>query len=117
MSPGFHGGRFLVTYVNETGADAYLQWGAAPIPAGTVIAKESFSVNEQGAAQAGPLFIMQKTEAGQSPETDDWYYMMVGPDGSPQAVEVISACSQCHQDTFGEQRGLGFPVEEVRLQR
>ncbi|MBX2805963.1 MAG: cytochrome P460 family protein [Hyphomicrobiales bacterium] len=114
-APGFHGGRFLVTYVNETGADAYIQYGEAPIPAGTIITKESFAVDDQGAVSAGPLFIMEKTETGKSPETDDWYYMMVAPNGSPQAVNVMTACNECHQGNFGEQQNLGFPVEEVRL--
>lgn len=116
-APGFHGGRFLVTYVNETGTDAYLQYGAAPIPAGTVIAKESFIVDDKGDAKAGPLFIMQKTEAGKSPDSDDWYYMMVAPNGAPQAVDVMTACVECHKGNYGEQQNLGFPVEEVRLKR
>jgi len=116
-APGFHGGRFLLTFVNDTGVDAYLQWGEADIPAGTLIAKESFTVGEDGAAEIGPLFIMQKVEEGTSPETDDWYYMMVGPQGRPQAVNVMTACSECHQGNFGEQKGLGFPVPEVRLER
>ncbi|MBX2856522.1 MAG: cytochrome P460 family protein [Rhodobacteraceae bacterium] len=116
-APGFHGGRFLVTYVNDAGADAYLTWGEAAIPAGTVIAKESFMVDDKGNAKAGPLFIMQKVEAGKSPKTDDWYYMMVAPSGAPQGVNVFQACSECHQGNFGETQGLGYPVEEVRLER
>lgn len=116
-APGFHGGRFLITFVNDKGVDAYLQWGEAEIPAGTLIAKESFKVDENGATTVGPLFFMQKTEAGKSPETDDWYYMMVGPNGQPQAVDVMTACNECHQGNFGQQAGLGFPVPEVRLQR
>lgn len=117
-APGFHGERFLVTWVNAAGAEEYLKYAEEPtIPAGTVIAKESFGVSAAGKVEKGPLFIMQKVEAGVSPKTDDWYYMMVAPNGAPQAVEVVSACSECHQGNFGHQGGLGYPVEEARIAR
>ncbi len=97
-APGVHGNRFLNTYVNETGAAEYVKYAEEPtIPAGTLIAKESFSVNDDGKVSPGPLFLMEKAAAGASPETDDWYYMMVAPNGSPQAVNVMTACSECHQ--------------------
>ncbi|GGE93442.1 cytochrome P460 family protein [Stappia taiwanensis] len=116
-APGFHGGRFLLTYVNEIGASEYLKFKEenVTIPAGTVIAKESFAVNDDGKAQKGPLFIMQKVEAGRSPETDDWFYMAVMPNGAPMAVNVITACSECHQGNFGSSGGLGYPVPEARV--
>lgn len=117
-APGFHGNRFLSTWVNAVGADAYMQYAEDPaIPAGTWIAKESFSVSDAGVASPGPLFLMQKVETGTSPETDDWYYMAVAPNGTPMAVEVISACSDCHQGAYGFQGGLGYPVEEARISR
>jgi len=115
-NPGFHGGRFLLTFVNPTGAEAYMRYAEDPdIPAGTVIAKESFRVTESGKVQKGPLFLMEKVAAGTSPETMDWYYMAVAPNGAPMAVNVMSACNTCHIDNFGHQGGLGYPVEEVRL--
>ncbi|MEQ8603522.1 MAG: cytochrome P460 family protein [Marivibrio sp.] len=118
--PGFHSGRYLLTYVNETGFDAYTEFAEGDdvtVPAGTVIAKESFTVTEDGAARKGPLFFMQKVEAGVSPETDDWYYMMVAPGGQPMAINVYTACSQCHQETFAHQGGMGYPVPEVRVSK
>ncbi|MBO6756902.1 MAG: cytochrome P460 family protein [Roseibium sp.] len=116
-APGFHGGRFLVTYVNAIGAEEYLKYKTenVSIPAGTKIAKESFAIDENGKVTKGPLFMMEKTTAGASPKTDDWYYMMVAPNGAPQAVNVFTACSECHQGNFGEQGGLGYPVEEARI--
>ncbi len=118
-NPGFHGGRFLLTWVSEPGAEEYLKYKEEDvnIPSGTVIAKESFSVTDAGKVEKGPLFIMQKVEAGISPETDDWYYMMVAPNGAPQAVPVITACSECHQGNFGFRGGLGYPAEEVRIKQ
>lgn len=116
-APGFHGGRFLVTYVNSVGADEYMKYKPenVTIPAGTQIAKESFAINEDGKVSKGPLFLMEKVAAGKSPETDDWYYMMVAPNGAPQAVDVVTACSECHLGNFGEQGGLGYPVEDARI--
>lgn len=115
-APGVHGDRFLITWVNKTGAAEYMKYAEEPdIPAGTLIAKESFSVNKKGKAVAGPLFLMEKTAKGKSPETDDWYYMMVAPNGKPMAVNVMAACSTCHQGAYGHQGGLGYPVEEARV--
>lgn len=116
-NPGFHGGRFLFTYVNEAGAAEYLKYAdeRGPMPAGTLIAKESFSVTDTGKAKRGPLFFMEKVAAGKSPETNDWYYYAVAPNGTPMAVPVVQACHQCHNDNFAERDGLGYPVEEARL--
>ncbi len=116
-NPGFHGGRFLLTRINDVGADEYLKFAEenVNIPAGTVIAKESFSVTVAGKVKPGPLFFMQKVAAGVSPETDDWYYMAVAPNGAPMAFNVIKACSECHQGNFGFRDGLGYPDEEVRV--
>lgn len=116
-APGFHGGRFLMTYVNAIGAEEYLKYKTenVSIPAGTRIAKESFEVDDGGKVTKGPLFLMEKVVAGTSPETDDWYYMMVSPDGAPQAVNVIVTCSECHQGNFGDQGGLGYPAEDARI--
>jgi len=115
-APGVHGDRFLLTWVNKTGAAEYLKYAEEPnIPAGTLIAKESFSVNKKGKAVAGPLFLMEKTAKGKSPKTDDWYYTMVAPNGKPVAVDVMAACSTCHQGAFAHQGGLGYPVEEARI--
>lgn len=115
-APGFHGGRFLVTWVNEVGAAEYLKYAENPnIPAGTLIAKESFAVDDNGKVQKGPLFLMEKVAAGKSPQTNDWYYMMVSPGGAPMAVNVMTACNECHMENYGHQGGLGYPVEDARI--
>ena len=116
-APGFHGGRFLLTWVNEAGFDEYVEYDTenAEMPVGTVIAKESFEVSDTGEATPGPLFIMQKVEEEKTPDTDGWYYMMVAPNGEPQAVPVMTACNDCHSSFGDAQDYLGYPVEEVRL--
>ena len=115
--PGFHDNRFLLTWVNPVGAKEYLRYDEenAKMPAGSIIAKESFSVNKDGKPVHGPLFFMEKVAEGVSPETADWYYYMVAPNGVPQAVNVVTACAECHMGNFGDRDSLGFPIEEVRI--
>ncbi len=117
-APGQHGERFLMTWVNETGADAYMAFAEenVSIPAGTVIAKESFAVTEDGEAVPGPLFFMEKVRPGRSPETDDWFYMMVSANGAPVAVDVATACHACHAG-FAARDGVAYPDPEVRATR
>lgn len=65
-----------MTWVNPIGAAEYTKFkndGTAKMPTGTVIAKESFTINEKGLASPDPLFFTQKTAAGVSPKTNDWY--------------------------------------------
>lgn len=116
-APGWHSGRFLLTWVNDAGYDEYVKYDTenADMPVGTVIAKESFEVSDTGEAKPGPLFIMQKVAEEKTPQTDGWYYMMVAPNGAPQAVEVMSACNECHSGFGDGQDYLGYPVEEVRV--
>ena len=107
-----------MTWVNAVGADAYMDFAdeGVVIPAGTVIAKESFDVKPDGKAVPGPLFFMEKVAAGRSPETNDWFYMMVAPNGAPQAVDVVAACHVCHE-AYADQGNLGYPDEDVRAAR
>jgi hypothetical protein len=117
-APGPHGDRFLMTWVNAVGSDAYLEFAEenVSIPAGTVIAKESFDVKADGKAVPGPLFLMEKVAAGRSPQTNDWFYMMVSAGGSPVAVNVVAACHECHEN-YADQGNLGYPDEDVRATR
>lgn len=117
-APGFHGGRFLVTWVNETGAEAYTQYAEDPeIPIGTLIAKESFQVTDAGELKPGPLFLMEKVPTEKSRDTMGWYYMAVAPDGNPMGIDPWKDCNECHVGNFGHQGGLGYPVEEARLRK
>lgn len=114
-NPGVHGERYLMTWVSPGGAGEYLKFAeeGVKIPAGTVIAKESFTVGKNGVAKPGPLFIMQKVAEGKSPKTADWYYMMVSPKGVPQGVNVYAACNECHS-IYSETDQVAYPEEEVR---
>ena len=113
-NPGVHSNRFLFTYVNSIGSAAYRQFAeGVTMPVGTVIAKESFTINSKGNSKPGPLFFMEKVAAGTSPKTNDWYYTMVNPNGAPAAVNVFRACNDCHSG-FSDSDFLGYPDEEVR---
>lgn len=113
-NPGVHSNRFLFTYVNPIGAAAYTQFAdGVKMPVGTVIAKESFSINSKGKSKPGPVFFMEKVAAGTSPKTGDWFYTMVAPSGKPQAVNVFKACHECHSG-FSDSDFLGYPDAEVQ---
>ncbi len=116
-NPGFHSSRFLSTWVNDVGAEQYLKFNDVDneMPAGTIIAKETFDVNAEGKASPGPLFFMEKVAEGVSPETRDWYYYFISEKGAPQAVDVMPACNECHMENFPGSDNLGYPVEEVRV--
>ncbi len=114
-----HGGRYVNNYYNETGA-AYSSYEAAgPMPVGTVLVKDSFSVNGKGRVVIGPMFLMTRMEAGFDADTLDWQYQMVMPDGSvsgttngPGAARV-QFCADCH-NVAAEQDALWFLPEEFR---
>ena len=115
-NPGVHGERYLITWVNPVGASEYLKFkddGTAKMPAGTVIAKESFVIDKKGNAKPGPIFFMEKVEAGKSKKTNDWYYTMVSAKGVPQGVNVYTACNECHS-IYEDSDWLAYPEEEVR---
>ncbi len=111
---GPHGERFLQTFVNATGAEQYLKFevGTFEMPAGTVLAKESFTLAD-GKASVGPLFIMSKVASGEADEYDNWVYSAVQPNG--QAMKISqNFCHDCHA-AFEDQDSMGYPLEEVRV--
>ena len=109
---GPHGERFLVTYANGAAAEQYLKFeeGEFEMPAGSILAKESMGVRE-GEARVGPLFIMTKVD--DSPDTDNWVYSGVQPNGREMKVSQ-SFCHDCH-GAFDVSDSMGYPLEEVRL--
>lgn len=115
-APGFHGGRFLNTFVNETGYSEYIRYEeddeAFEMPVGTVIAKESFTLRD-GAPRIGPLFIMTRAVTADYPDTDGWVYSAVQPNGNPMGISQ-AFCHDCHSG-FAFSDSLGYPAFDVRL--
>ncbi|PTX57025.1 cytochrome P460 [Litoreibacter ponti] len=113
---GPHGNRLLNTFVNDVAAEQYLKFedGDFVMPVGSVLAKESVSLSKKKkTARPGPLFIMTKMEAGSIPETSDWLYAGLQPNGKVMKVKQ-SFCHDCHS-AFDTQDAMGYPMEEVRV--
>lgn len=113
---GPHGNRLLQTFANDIAAEEYLKFAeeGVSMPVGSVLAKESISISKKKkAARVGPLFIMTKVAAGTAPETNDWVYSGVQPNGKPMKFKQ-AFCHDCHTG-FEDQDYLGYPVEEVRV--
>ena len=107
-APGAHGKRFLNTTANETALAEYLKFSdeRGPMPVGSVLAKESFSVTKKGKVKAGPLFFMEKVAAGTADEFDNWVYSAVQPKGKVMKIKQ-GFCHACH-DAFSDQDNIGL---------
>lgn len=113
---GPHGNRFLQTFANDVAAEQYLKFAeeGVAMPAGSVLAKESFKIHKKKKkAVVGPLFLMTKVEAGGAPETNDWVYGGILPNGKPMKFKQ-AFCHDCHS-AWEDQDYLAYPLEEVRL--
>ncbi len=113
---GPHGNRLLQTFANDLAADEYLKFAeeGVSMPAGAILAKESITLSKKKkAARPGPLFIMTKLEAGAAPETADWLYSGLQPNGKVMKVKQ-SFCHDCHV-AYEDQDMLAYPLEEVRV--
>ncbi|MEO0658723.1 MAG: cytochrome P460 family protein [Pseudomonadota bacterium] len=113
---GPHGSRLLQTFANDIAAEQYLKFAdeGAVMAVGSVLAKESITVSlKKKMARPGPLFIMTKVAAGEAPETGDWVYDGVQPNGKPMKFKQ-SFCHDCHAG-WAAQDNLAYPLEEVRV--
>ena len=113
---GAHDSRLLLTFANDIAAEQYLKFAedGVNMPAGSVLAKESITISTKNKeARVGPLFIMTKGEAGSVPETADWVYSAVQPNGKPMGISQ-SFCHDCHI-AWETQDMLAYPIPEVRV--
>src|SRR5919106_512235 len=114
-----HGDRYINNYGNAE-AESYGRAGA-PMPAGAVLAKDSFTVTGQGDVFTGPLFLMEKMPAGFSAETRDWRYTMIMPDGSLFGTtggvgsERMEFCATCHATAGAATDDLFFVPEQYQV--
>ena len=115
-----HGDRYINNYANAE-AKTYGQRGAGPMPAGAVLAKDSFTVTRQGDVFSGPLFLMKKMPPGFSAKTRDWRYTMIMPDGSlfgttdGEGGERVEFCATCHATAGAAADDLFFVPEKYRV--
>ena len=116
-----HGSRFVDTYVNDVGLEAYKS-GEGEIPVGTVIVKTSWETKDGVATDVpGPIFVMKKTD---SAENEGWWYALHWADVPAswqtrmKATKVywrspskkVGYCVDCH-DAFDNQLG-GIPEDK-----
>jgi hypothetical protein len=116
-----HGERFVNNYGN-TIAKSYGNFEAAgDMPVGSVLAKDSIAVTTRGDVFLGPLFLMEKMAPGFSPESRDWCYTMIMPDGSlfgathGEGSERVKFCITCHEAAGDENDHLFFVPEDYRV--
>ena len=118
---GTHGGRYVQNYANKK-ARAYGAFeNAGTFPAGSQLAKDSFSVNANGTVSVGPLFIMEKMPAGFNADSGDWRYTMIMPNGAVfgttngRGSGNVEFCIGCHISVSPEQDSVMLLPEEYRV--
>ena len=115
-----HGQRFVNSYANEVGSDYGRLDPGETYPVGTVFAKDTITVTDEGKNFPGAMFVMEKLAAGKNPETADWRYVMVIPDGSifgdtiGDEPELVDYCHACHE-ARAEDDYVFYVPEEYRI--
>jgi hypothetical protein len=114
-----HGSR----YVNNLGNDAaasYAEWEAGgPMVPGGILVKDSMTISTTGKVGVGPLFLMEKMEAGWYPDSDDWKYSLITANGSVMGEtkgansKAMNFCIDCH--LAAERDHMFFLPEELRV--
>ncbi len=98
-----HGNRYINNYANAKASRYGRLKSGEQLPAGALLAKDSFTVSANGDVYGGPLFLMEKLGKGASPQTGDWRYAMIMPDGSyfgdstGDGAERVGFCNGCHK--------------------
>ena len=115
-----HGGRYVQNYANGNARAYALYENAGRFPAGSQLAKDSFAVKANGKLAPGPLFLMEKMPAGFSPETGDWRYTMILPNGTVfgttkgAGAQKVQFCADCHLSVAPDQDSVMLLPEELR---
>ena len=116
-----HGERFVMNYANEKASNYGKYEKAGKMAPGAVLAKNSFTVNGKGQVATGPLFLIEKHNAGFNRNTLDWQYTMIMPDGqipgttNGKGNASVKFCYECHDAAAADQDAMMFLPEEVRV--
>lgn len=98
-----HGQRYVNSYANRVAENYGIMQDGDVLPVGSVLAKDSLTVTDEGNVHPGALFVMEKLPAGTNPDTADWRYIMVMPDGSlfgdtmGNRASAVAYCHDCHE--------------------
>lgn len=116
-----HGQRFVNNFANAVAEAGYGQYEDAPtMPVGAVLAKDSFKLTRKGKIRKGPLFVMEKMASGFNPDSLDWKYTLVLPNGkimgetNGKASKKVAFCAACHNGMGAETDGLTFLPKQYR---
>ena len=115
-----HGGRYVQNYANATGRAYGAFENAGVMPAGSVLAKDSFAVTAKGNVSVGPLFLMEKMPAGFNAASGNWKYTMIMPNGSVFGVTKgknsagMQFCAGCHATVAEDQDHMMLLPDEFR---
>ena len=116
-----HGERFVHHYANPTAGNYVRYEKAGPLPVGSIVIKDSFTVTKQGQVMTGPLFMMEKMPEGFVSGAGTWRFMMLRPDGSSVGLtgganeKAVKFCADCHAKAGREHDFLYFMPDEARL--
>ena len=116
-----HGKRYVNNYANSVAAETYGQFpNIEQMPVGSILAKDSFKLNKKGEPVTGPLFLMEKMEAGFNESTRDWKYWAVMPNGKVMGVtngentKKVQFCAACHNGMGNATDAVTFLPENYR---
>ena len=116
-----HGNRYVNNYANGKASRYGRLKPGEQMPPGALLAKDSFTVSANGDVYGGPLFLMEKLGKGVSPQSGDWRYVMIMPDGSyfgdstGDGAERVGFCNGCHR-TVADDDYLFFIPAKYRKQ-
>jgi hypothetical protein len=117
-----HGQRYVNNYANALAHTYGRHEQAGPMPVGAVLAKDSFTITRRGEVFAGALFVMEKMPSGFNPESHDWRYTMVMPDGSlfgttkGEGSERVAFCTGCHEAVPERHHQMFFVPPDYRVE-
>lgn len=92
--------KMWVEIYTDGAASAPFDAKQGPYPEGARIVKAQYAAESGGDAKN--LTVMKKMPAGYDPDNGDWYYGVLGADGSVMKEGKIEMCSMCH-DQVSEQ--------------
>lgn len=117
-----HGERFATNHANDIAAAHYGRYeDIGEMPSGGIVAKPTFSISASDEALWETLFLMEKAPEGTSPDTNDWIYTAILPDGSlmgrtlGQNSDAMVFCASCHMGMGAESDDLTFLPEDYRI--
>jgi len=114
-----HGQRFVNSYANRIAHNYGTLKEGEKLPVGSVLAKDSVTVTDEGNIHPGALFVMEKLPEGTSPQTADWRYIMVMPDGSLFGdtmgfrASAVAYCHDCHEAVADRDYTFFVPEEYI----